>query len=142
MNHTTFPVLQTLPEVYEDEGYNGSKFAHENFSQKVALLHFIEEGKNSFYVTGYYGNDCEVIGYGGIDISRRRPRFMSRVWLYPVIEHIVGDDFIRVLLANNIIRIKGNDVNFDVQFTRVPLEGGNGGHGYELNKDTWQTIVQ
>ncbi|GJX04212.1 hypothetical protein Tco_0190128 [Tanacetum coccineum] len=112
INHHTWPILQALPEVYENEGDNGSshiyltsplcykkevnifrqnegpvmlqgnnwrEFAQENFNQNVALLHFIEEGEDNFYVTRYYGNGCEVIGYDDIDIRNMRPRFMSRV---------------------------------------------------------------
>ncbi|GKA34771.1 hypothetical protein Tco_0721200 [Tanacetum coccineum] len=55
---------------------------------------------------------------------------------------ILGDDFIRALPANNIIQIKGNGITFDVRFTLVAIEGKNNDHGYELNEDTWQTIVQ
>ncbi|GJU57119.1 hypothetical protein Tco_1234885 [Tanacetum coccineum] len=106
----------------------------ENFNQNVALLHFIEEGEDSFYVTGYYGNGCEVIGYDDIDIRNRRPRFMSRVWPLPDTEQILGVEFLRDLPANNMIRIKGNGINFDVQFTLVPLEAEDDGHGYELNE--------
>ncbi|GJS43526.1 hypothetical protein Tco_0568569 [Tanacetum coccineum] len=41
-----------------------------------------------------------------------------------------------------MIRIKGNGINFDVQFMLVPLEAEDDGHGYELNEDTWDTIVE
>ncbi|GJZ14391.1 hypothetical protein Tco_0549621 [Tanacetum coccineum] len=107
------------------QGNNWKKFIEENFNQNVALLHFIEEGEDNFYVTRYYGNGCEVIGYDDLDIRNRRPRFMSR---------ILGVEFLRDLPANNMIRIKGNGINFDVRFTLVPLEAEDDGHGYKLNE--------
>ncbi|GJY60170.1 hypothetical protein Tco_0460827 [Tanacetum coccineum] len=125
INHHTWPISQALPEVYENEADNGSK-----------------EGEDSFYVKGYYRNGCEVIGYDDIDIRNRRSRFMSRVWPLPDTEQILGVEFLRDLPANNMIRIKGNNINFDVQFMLVPLEAEDGGHGYELNEDTWDKIVE
>ncbi|GJU55972.1 hypothetical protein Tco_1229686 [Tanacetum coccineum] len=109
------------------QGNNWREFAKENFNQNVALLHFIEEGEDSFYVTGYYGNGCEVIGYDDIDIRNSRPRFMSSVWPLPDTEQVY-------LPANNMIPIKGNSINFDVHFTLVPLEAEDDGHGYELKE--------
>ncbi|GJY50560.1 reverse transcriptase domain-containing protein [Tanacetum coccineum] len=140
-------MVDALPQVYENEGDNGSshiyltsplrykkkvnivrqnkgpvmlqrnkwrEFAQENFNQNVAILHFMEEGEDSFYVTVYYKNGCEVIGYDDIDIRNRRPRFMSRLWPLPDTE----------------------------QFMLVPIEAEDGSHGYELNEDTWDTIVE
>ncbi|GKC87319.1 hypothetical protein Tco_1147968, partial [Tanacetum coccineum] len=97
------------------QGNNWREFVEENFNQNVALLYFIEEGEDSFYVTGYYGNGCEVIGYEDIDIRNSRPRFMSSVWPFPDTE-------------------QGNSINFDVHFTFVPLEAEDDGHGYELKE--------
>ncbi|GJW85872.1 hypothetical protein Tco_0159017 [Tanacetum coccineum] len=67
---------------------------------------------------------------------------MSRVWPFPDTEQILGVEFLRDLPANNMIRIKGNGINFDVQFTLVPLEAEDDGHGYELNEGTWSEIVE
>ncbi|GJX01473.1 reverse transcriptase domain-containing protein [Tanacetum coccineum] len=41
-----------------------------------------------------------------------------------------------------MIRIKGNGINFDVQFMLIPLEAEDDGHGYELNEGTWSEIVE
>ncbi|GJT18624.1 hypothetical protein Tco_0877330 [Tanacetum coccineum] len=117
INHHTWPISQSLPEVYVNEADNGSK-----------------EGEDKFYVTGYYENGCEVIGYDDIDIRNRRPRFMSHVWPLLDTEQILGVEFLRDLHANNMIRIKGNGINFDDQFTLVPLEAEDDGHGYKLNE--------
>nr|GEU75167.1 hypothetical protein [Tanacetum cinerariifolium] len=53
-------------------------------------------------------------------------------WL---ISQILGVEFLRDLPANNMIRIKGNNINFDAQFTLIPLDAEDDGHGYELNED-------
>ncbi|GJT77147.1 hypothetical protein Tco_1043872 [Tanacetum coccineum] len=62
------------------EPYNGplllrgtkwTGFAQENINPNVALLHFMEEGDDYFYVTGYYEDRTEVIGYHGICIRKR-----------------------------------------------------------------------
>ncbi|GJV19564.1 ribonuclease H-like domain-containing protein [Tanacetum coccineum] len=114
-----------------------------NFNQNVAFLNFIEDGEDNFDVTGYYGNGCEMIGYDDLDIRNRRPRFMSRVWPMPDTEQILGVEFLRDhTTINNMIRIKGNSINFDVQFTLVPIDGEDGGYGYEVNENTWATIVE
>ncbi|GKA99529.1 hypothetical protein Tco_0827523 [Tanacetum coccineum] len=47
------------------------RFAEENFDTNVAVLHFVEEGDDSFYVTGYCQNETKAIGYHGIFIKRR-----------------------------------------------------------------------
>ncbi|GJV74549.1 zinc finger, CCHC-type containing protein [Tanacetum coccineum] len=116
------------------QGNNWREFAEENFNQNVALLHFIEEGEDSFYVTRYYGNGCEVIGYDNIDIRNMRPRFMSRVWPLPDTKQILGVEFLRDLPTKNMIRIKGNGINFNVQFTLDPLEVEDDGRCYKLNE--------
>ncbi|GKB42795.1 hypothetical protein Tco_0887737 [Tanacetum coccineum] len=124
------------------QGNNWREFAEENFNQNVALLHFIEEGEDSFYVTRYYGNGCEVIGYDNIDIRNMRPRFMSHVWPLPDTKQILGVEFLRDLPTKNMIRIKGNGINFNVQFTLDPLEVEDDGHGYKLNEGTRSKIVE
>nr|GEZ65343.1 hypothetical protein [Tanacetum cinerariifolium] len=172
---TDIPILAALPEVYENEAFNGSdhiyltsplhyrkkvnvfrqnkgpmlvqgnnwrEFAEENRNENVALFHFIEEGEDSFYVTAYYGNGSEVIGYDDFDIKNKRQRFMSRVWPLPDTEHVHGVKFLTDLPLNNMVRIKGNGLRFDVQFKLVPIQVEEGGHEYKLNEDTWDTIVQ
>ena len=58
-------------------GDKWSAFVAENFDRDVKWIHFVEEGDDSFYVTGYYENGYEFGGYDGI---RGRPmRFMTRI---------------------------------------------------------------
>ena len=40
-------------------------FCLANFEKKVQMLHFIEEGDDCFYVTGYLENGMEAGGYVG-----------------------------------------------------------------------------
>nr|GEX90123.1 hypothetical protein [Tanacetum cinerariifolium] len=173
MNQQTFPFSQALPEVYENEAYNGSdhiyltsplrykkkvsvvrqnegpmlvqgnnwrEFVEENCNENVPLLYFIEEGEDNFYVTAYYENGSEVIGYDDLDIRNKRQRFMSCVWPLPVTG--IWCRIPNTSSSKQHVRIKGDGLRFDVQFTLVPIQVEEGGHGYELNEDTWDTIVQ
>ena len=87
-----------MPEVYNEEAYNGNKdiyivssegirykvslntpryglwyldgkkwteFCKRNLNKDVEMLHFVSEGDDCFYVTGYNRNGMEVHGYGG-----------------------------------------------------------------------------
>nr|GEZ83834.1 hypothetical protein [Tanacetum cinerariifolium] len=55
---------------------------------------------------------------------------------------VLALEFLTDLPLNNMVRIKGNGLRFDVQFMLVPIQVEEGGHVYELNEDTWDTIVQ
>nr|GEW32159.1 hypothetical protein [Tanacetum cinerariifolium] len=62
-------------------GTKWTEFCNNNLNENVALLHFIKEGDDSFYVTGYTSNVNEVRGY---EANRATfLRFMTRVFLYP-----------------------------------------------------------
>ena len=55
-------------------------FALANLNENVHLLHFVEEGDDCYYVTGYNEDGTEFAGYNLI--GGRFPRFMSRVTPY------------------------------------------------------------
>ncbi|GKG47894.1 hypothetical protein Tco_0507379, partial [Tanacetum coccineum] len=57
----------------------------------VKLLHFVEEGEDSLYVTGYDENGKDAIGYADLDIRNRFPGFMTWVLPYSGLVPIVGD---------------------------------------------------
>ena len=44
------------------KGYKWTAFAKENFNKRVSLLHFIQEGDDTWYVTGYESNGHEFGG--------------------------------------------------------------------------------
>lgn len=59
------------------KGYKWDSFAKTNIGGDVQVLHFIQEGDDSFYVTGYDHRGRE---YGGYDGALGRPsRFKSKV---------------------------------------------------------------
>lgn len=60
------------------KGYKWTEFAVENIGPGVRLMHFIQEGDDTFYVTGYGSGGIEFGGYNGIE--GRYSRFQSRVW--------------------------------------------------------------
>lgn len=60
------------------KGPKWTAFARLNIGDRVRLLHFIQEGDDTWYVTGYESNGNESGGYEGIE--RRYSRFQSRVW--------------------------------------------------------------
>ena len=60
------------------KGYKWSEFANENIGVGVRLMHFIQEGDDTYYVTGYDKDGIEFGGYPGIE--GRFSRFQSREW--------------------------------------------------------------
>ena len=66
-------------------------FALQNLNEDVQLLHFVEEGDDCYYVTGYNADGSEFAGYNLID--DRFPRFMERVTPFldvcPVIIYLI-----------------------------------------------------
>ena len=67
------------------KGYKWTQFAQQNISNRVFLLHFIKEGDDTWYVTGYGSNGHEAGGYEVID--RRYSRFQTRVWASATVVH-------------------------------------------------------
>lgn len=53
--------------VVEIRGIKWKEFVDENFDEDVNVLHFIEEGDDSFYVTGYNNDGIETGGYEDVN---------------------------------------------------------------------------
>lgn len=69
-------------------------FAMQNFDRNIKWVHFVEEGDDSFYVTGYYENGAEFGGYDGI---RGRPmRFVTRLSLFVNMAQVYNLDCILI----------------------------------------------
>lgn len=47
------------------DGKKWTEFCKKNLNENVEMLHFVEEGDDCFYVTGYNTNGTEVAGYDG-----------------------------------------------------------------------------
>ena len=62
-------------------------FALGNLNEDVRLLHFVEEGDESFFVTGYNWDGSEFAGYNMI--GGRFPRFMSNVTPYLDVPQVI-----------------------------------------------------
>lgn len=62
----------------EVSGERWRAFALGNLNRDVNILHFVEEGDDCFYVTGYNQDGTEFGGYNMI--ARRFSRFQSRVF--------------------------------------------------------------
>ena len=60
------------------KGYKWTEFALENIRGRVRMLHFIQEGDDTYYVTGYDKYGYELGGY--IGIKGRYSRFKNCVW--------------------------------------------------------------
>ena len=60
------------------KGPEWTAFANLNIGNTVSLMHFIQEGDDTWYVTGYESKGKEFGGYEGIE--GRYSRFQSRVW--------------------------------------------------------------
>ncbi|GKC35158.1 hypothetical protein Tco_1047542 [Tanacetum coccineum] len=66
-----------------------TEFCNDSLNENVALLHFIEEGDDHFYVTGYTSNGNEV---GVYEANRATlSRFMTCVLPYPNLPQLLGD---------------------------------------------------
>ena len=53
-------------------GPKWTAFCNRNLNEDVDLLHFVEEGEDCFYMTGYLENVHEVRGYAGIRFGLSR----------------------------------------------------------------------
>lgn len=65
-------VVDGKVQLYGDEWI---KFVEDNVPASVRTLHFIKEGEDTFYVTGYAKNGSEGSGY---DVSRRFVKCLVR----------------------------------------------------------------
>jgi hypothetical protein len=62
-------------------------FALVNVNEDVQLLHFVEEGEDSYFVTGYNWDGTEFAGYNMI--VGRFPRFRSNVSPYLDVRQVI-----------------------------------------------------
>lgn len=60
------------------KGYKWTEFAKANIGSRVRLLHFIQEGDDTYYVTGYDKDGIELGGY--ISPDGRYSRYQCGVW--------------------------------------------------------------
>ena len=79
-NRKKVDVFRSRFGVYELRGKRWNEFVLENLNGNVNVLHFIEEGDDSFYVTGFDNDGKEIGGYG--EGNQRFYRFQSRVTPY------------------------------------------------------------
>lgn len=63
------------------------EFVHENMYTDVHMLHFVQEGDDSFYVTGYDSKGLEVEDYAGVE--SRHIRFQSYRLPYPQFPQVI-----------------------------------------------------
>ncbi|GJS63619.1 hypothetical protein Tco_0678183 [Tanacetum coccineum] len=88
------------------------------------MVHFIEQGDDTFYVTGYDENGFEC---GGYNVVRTRPsRIMTRVWPYADYPQMLPTDFLAGINQNDPLSIRANGRNYNVRFARVELGAGTG----------------
>lgn len=74
--------------VVEINGQRWDEFVAESMDDDVKVLYFIEEGDDSFYVTGYDNDGIEIGGYE--DVNQRYFRFQVRVTPYPEIHQVIS----------------------------------------------------
>lgn len=70
----------------EVHGPKWKQFVLRHFDDAVRVLHFVEEGEDSFYVTGYNYKGIEFGGYEGV--RGRMPRYMTHNHTYPNIPQV------------------------------------------------------
>ncbi|GJU72908.1 putative nucleotidyltransferase, ribonuclease H [Tanacetum coccineum] len=120
-------------------GTKWTKFCNNSLNENVALLHFIEEGDDSFYVTGYTSNGNEV---GGYEANRATfSWFMTRVLPYPNLPQTIPVELLPTLKELDEIDIQANSMSFTGYVRRQELALKTGTHVYELG-DTWNTLVK
>ena len=61
-------------ELWFLKGKKWTEFCNRSLNEDVQMLHFVEEGEDCFYVTGYNNDGKEVGGYDGNMSSYRRFR--------------------------------------------------------------------
>ena len=79
-NRKKVTILRSRLGIYLVKGQRWREFVAENLDGNVNVLHFIEEGDDSFYVTAYNDDGIQIGGYG--DGNEGYSRFQSRVTPY------------------------------------------------------------
>ncbi|GKB03555.1 hypothetical protein Tco_0831698 [Tanacetum coccineum] len=96
------------------------KFCNRSLNENVALLHFIKEGDDCFYVTGYTSNGNEV---GGYEANRATfYRFMTRVLPYTRLPQIIPAELLPTLNELDEIHIEANRMRFTCNVPRQEWE--------------------
>ena len=72
---------------FEIRGKRWNEFVEENMDENVNVLHFIEEGDDSFDVTGYDDEGIESGGYE--DVNQRYYLFQTRVTPYQEVDQVI-----------------------------------------------------
>ncbi|GKD97152.1 hypothetical protein Tco_1381049, partial [Tanacetum coccineum] len=85
------------------------------------MLYFIQEGDDSFYVTGYLNFGNEMSGYDAVEGCLSR--CLSWVFNYPKIPQTVSAEFLPDLNVEDTIAIDVEDEHYNVDVTR--LEAGD-----------------
>ncbi|GKC59673.1 hypothetical protein Tco_1087271 [Tanacetum coccineum] len=107
-------------------GGRWTEFCNRSLNVDASLLHFVEEGDDFFYVTGYNRDGIEFGGYG---VNRSTfSRFMTRVLPYPHIPHTLPAGFLPNLDDVDEIEIcvNGVSVMFDFCLKRKYSFNNNG----------------
>ncbi|GJY26769.1 hypothetical protein Tco_0401495, partial [Tanacetum coccineum] len=108
--------------------------------QKDILLHFVEQGDDTFYVTGYDNDGLECGGYNVV--RKRSGRLVTRVWPYQDYPQMLPTDFLFGLDQNAALSISANGINYDVRVERVEIGDRTGVFKYQLNEDDWNALVE
>ena len=86
-NRKKVAIVKVREGVVEIRGKRWYEFVQENMDENVNVLHFIEEGDDSFYVTGYDDEGIESGGYE--DVNKRYYRFQTRVTPYQEVDQVI-----------------------------------------------------
>lgn len=93
-------------------GDKWKQFVLRHFDDGLSLLHFVEEGEDSFYVTGYDAKGIEFGGYEGV--TGRMPRYMIRHHTYPCLKQVFDTKFVKL---NEIIHCVYNEMGVNLDKT-------------------------
>ncbi|GJW49875.1 hypothetical protein Tco_0091226 [Tanacetum coccineum] len=107
---------------------------------KAVLLHFVEQGDDTFYVTGYDNDGLECGGYN--EVRKRPERIVTRVWPYQDYPQMLPTEFLSGLNQNALLSISANKINYDVHVQRVEIGDSTGVFKYQLNEDDWNALVE
>lgn len=150
-------------------GIRWTEFCKENI-RGCKLLHFIQQGDDTFYVTCYDEFGYEAGGYPG---ARKRPqRLVTRVWpyhdyyqvdyvtikLYNLIQIYIfkiysclnlycvmkefPPEFLQGLIRDGRVRINANVVvSFNVSVEYVETENGSGKYKYRVGEEDWNAMA-